>query len=673
MKRGGKAVLIAVALLGSAGGYAQTPPRLFFWAKGDSLGVRLAWTLPLDRPLPSQYRILRRESRKNVYEPLAVVSRLPRQQWQPYMPADVSAGAADTVEMFLRLASDPGQPDSLRREVLGLLQDMLLDDLPRVAPIFGTTYHDSTARSGRRYDYALAIEDSVVAEVLDVMAGVAELPGAPRNLRGKAADSLRIQLLWDFKGGAARGIWGYHVWRQAPGDTGFVRMTERPIITLWLNEEAPTEYLYADVEGLQKGAVYHYQVSAVDVFGREGPWSEPVAVVARDARPILPPFAVIARPEADSVIISWEPSQDYRTVGYHVYRWPYGMDTLRVRLTARPLPAEVRSFVDRPGELPTEYVAYAVTAVTEEGEESELSLPHAVPVPDITPPPPPQYFMGQGQIGKARLLWTRSAAPDVWGYEVARALSPSGEFTLVNPHIVEDTTFTDILTPEAGRTPFWYKVRAVDRRGNRSDWTPPVLVILPDIVPPPTPYFTEAAAEDGAVRLHWEIGETADLLGFWLNRYEDTTRTPVTLNGGDPLPASLREFRDSLVEPGRIYWYELVAIDSAFNFSLPSARIAGQAYSTKPPPVPTIDSASVTPAGILLVWKAPPDTTVTVVVERSTDGEHFTPISPLLPPDQRRFLDSAVRPGQTYYYRLRFRSLRTGNWSTPSAVAALTP
>lgn len=670
----GKGHLIAALFIAAGVAWTQTPPTVLFWAKGDSVGVRLAWTLPVTRGLlPPEYRILRRESRKNVYEPPVHCTAAATSSVGTALPADASPGAADTVEMLLHAAADPREPDSTRREILQLLQEMLVDDFPRVALIFGTVYHDTTARSGRRYDYALAIGDSVVAEVLDVLAGIPELPEAPQALRGKAADSLRIQLLWDFKGGTARGIWGYHVWRQAPDDTGFVRMTSRPIITLWLDENVPAEYLYADAEGLEKGKLYRYRVSAVDIFGREGPWSEPVAVIARDARPILPPYAVVARPEADSVLITWEPSPDYRTAGYHVYRWPFGMDTARVRLTREPLPATLRTFVDRPGELPTEYVAYAITTVAEDGEESELSPPHVVPVPDIIPPPPPRYLMGYAEVGVAHLLWTRSAASDVWGYEVARALSPTDVFTLVSPRIVEDTTFTDVLTPEAGRTTFWYKVRAVDRRGNRSEWTPAVLVLLPDIVPPPSPYFTEAAAEDGAIRLRWDIGAASDLLGFWLNRYEDTLQPPVTLNGGEPIPAEFRQFRDSLIEPGRTYWYEIVAIDSAFNLSLPSARIAGQAYSTQPPATPTLDSAYATPDGIVIAWSSASSQEAALVVERSIDGRFFFPISPLLPAEQRRFVDTAVRPGQTYYYRLRLRSLRTGNWSAPSAVAAVTP
>jgi fibronectin type 3 domain-containing protein len=648
-------------------------PRVHLWAAGDSVGVRLLWTLPFDRPLPREYVLLRRDSRRNVYEPLTTVQRPTRERWTPWIPADVPPGALDTLELFINAAEDPTTPDTLRRQVLSLLQEALLDDPQRMAHILGVTYHDTTARRGRRYDYALMLGGETVAEVLDVEAGTLQLPPPPSGLTGKAADSVRIQLLWDFKGSRQRGIWGYHVWRKAPHDTGYVRLTapERPVITVWLDENLPTAYLYVDAEGLEEGKAYSYRVSSVDVFGREGPWSEPITVVARDARPLLVPYALIARVEGDSVLLSWEASPDPRTVGYHVYRWPLGMDTARVRLTRSPLPAGKRTYVDRPGELPTEYAAYAVSAVAADGSESDLSLPHAVPVPDIIPPPPPRFLMGYGEIGRARLRWTRSTAPDVWGYEVSRSLSPTGEFTLVSPHLLTDTTFTDELTPEAGRTSFWYKVRAVDRRGNRSEWTPAVLVLLPDIVPPPAPYFTAARGEDGAVVLEWEIGSASDLLGFWLNRYADTLAPPVTLNGGNPIPAELRRFRDSLIEPGRLYWYELVAIDSAFNLSMPSERIAAQAYSTAPPAVPVIDSVYSSPEGVVIVWSSTTAAESSVVIERSSDGENFLPISPLLPTEQRRFVDQAARPGQTYYYRLRLRSHRTGNWSMPSAVVML--
>ncbi|MCS7169923.1 MAG: hypothetical protein NZ949_04795, partial [Candidatus Kapabacteria bacterium] len=87
---------------------------------------------------------------------------------------------------------------------------------------------------------------------------------------------------------------------------------------------------------------------------------------------------------------------------------------------------------------------------------------------------------------------------------------------------------------------------------------------------------------------------------------------------------------------------------------------------------PVIDSVYATDEGIVLVWVVSNHNTA-VVVERSTDGEYFSPISPLLPMEQGRFVDRAARSGQTYYYRLRLRSLRTGNWSSPSAVAAITP
>ncbi len=647
-------------------------PRVHLWAVGDSVGVRLLWTLPLDRPLPREYVLLRRDSRKNVYERLTTVRRPAREDWTPWIPADVPPGAVDTLELLVRAAEDAATPDTLRREALVLLQDALLDDPQRVSHVLGVTYHDTTARRGRRYDYALMLGGETVAEVLDVEAGTLQLPPPPSGLTGKAADSVRIQLLWDFKGGVQRGIWGYHVWRKGPADTGYVRLTspERPVITIWLDEELPAEYLYVDAEDLQEGQTYSYRVSAVDVFGREGPWSEPVTVIARDARPLQAPYALVARPEADSIILLWEPSPDPRTVGYYLYRWPLGMDTARIRLTETPLPAGQLTYVDRPGELPTEYVAYAVSAVAADGTESVLSLPHAVPVPDIIPPPPPRFLMGYGEIGRAQLRWTRSAAPDVWGYEVSRSLSPKGEFTLVSTGILTDTTFTDELTPEAGRTSFWYKVRAVDRRGNRSEWTPAVLVLLPDIVPPPAPYFTAARGEDGAVELEWEVGSAPDLLGFWLNRYTDTLAPPATLNGGNPIPAESRRFRDSLVEPGRLYWYELVAIDSAFNLSMPSGRIAAQAYSTAPPAVPTIDSVYSSPEGVVVVWSST-TAEASLVIERSSDGDNFVPISPLLPIAQRRFIDQAARPGQTYYYRLRLRSHRTGNWSAPSAVVTL--
>jgi len=82
-------------------------PRVHLWAAGDSVGVRLLWTLPFDRPLPREYVLLRRDSRRNVYEPLTTVQRPTRERWTPWIPADVPPGALDTLELFINAAETP--------------------------------------------------------------------------------------------------------------------------------------------------------------------------------------------------------------------------------------------------------------------------------------------------------------------------------------------------------------------------------------------------------------------------------------------------------------------------------------------------------------------------------------------------------------------------------------
>lgn len=125
-----------------------------------------------------------------------------------------------------------------------------------------------------------------------------------------------------------------------------------------------------------------------------------------------------------------------------------------------------------------------------------------------------------------------------------------------------------------------YLVRTVIMTGGlpRESSDSRVAIITPrDTFPPAAPQGIVAAVLPGdtpgswVVDLSWAINLEADLAGYRVYRSErEDTRGTVLTPKLLPTPA----YRDNSVEPGKRYWYTVIAVDRAGNESAPSAPMA---------------------------------------------------------------------------------------------------
>ncbi len=668
-------MIVIGALLALLCGYLLAQPQssaVQGWGLGTPTGVTVLWLPPADTLLPQSYAILRRPVGSGTFRRIGLTSRGTREQFRELLARTGTGSFGDTLLLWYDAYADERTPDSLRRVLSNELRGLILADIEQIrawALWFGTIFDDTTAEPGKRYDYAIECNGKRIAEISDVRAGSLQLPAVPTGLRALPSDS-GAQLVWDVRGTQRAGIWGFHVWRADPGSTQLQRITNHPVATIFLNEALPIAYLYHD-GGLRNDAEYRYAVSAVDLLGRQGERCPEVTVVPYDSRPLQAPYGLVARVEGDSVIIRWHPPVEdrQRTVGYNLYRWQTGQDTsARTRINTVLL--RDTTAIDHPVGM-SGMVFYAVTAVDRYGRESSLSLPHGVPVPDQEPPALPEVIEGRGEVGQARLRWTKSTSPDVWGYEVGRSLfHPDSTITLVSLELLTDTVFVETLPIASGRTTYWYRIRVVDLHGNRSPWSVPVQVVLPDVVPPQRPQLEEAVPGDGVITLRWSQPQVeADVAGFLIIRREEDGRDQLLTAEG--LPAHVRSFTDSTVRAGVFYSYCVIAYDSAGNRSRASRRISAQCYDSRVPPVPEVDTLIVTPDGVTVTWHYVgyvAEGTV-AVVERSRDGVTFAPISPLLPAQTMRYTDGSTEMSEAYYYRVVLRA-PSGVYGKPSVARA---
>ncbi len=130
---------------------------------------------------------------------------------------------------------------------------------------------------------------------------------------------------------------------------------------------------------------------------------------------------------------------------------------------------------------PADVRSYAFVVYAEDTSGNRASAAGSAVVQDTMPPPVPQSLVASiAPDGSAvALSWAGVSAPDLAGYRVYRASSPTGAFTSIGGQ-VNGTSYTDRSV--AGGATYYYRVTAVDLRNLESAPSNIVSVTVP--VPP---------------------------------------------------------------------------------------------------------------------------------------------------------------------------------------------
>ncbi|MGH3359251.1 MAG: sigma-70 family RNA polymerase sigma factor [Nocardioidaceae bacterium] len=276
---------------------------------------------------------------------------------------------------------------------------------------------------------------------------------------------------------------------------------------------------------------------------------------------------------------------------------------------------------------------YVVTAVDEEGQESQVSKPVTVTY-DPGPGTPTRLRAGERATGIS-LRWTPNTEPDIDGYRVYRDGRPVGGTTTTARLLDAEVTDGDS---------YEYTVAAVDRAGHESTRSSAVSATYDPV--PRTPSDVTADVRADTVALRWDRNTEPDLRTYLV--YRDGTSLGRTTSP---------RFVDADVTDGETYAYEVVAVDRTGQES-PRSAVESATYD----PVPASPTGVAAVAGdgeIDLSWdaNAEPDIDGYVVLR---DGDPITD-----PIGSRDFTDTDVEDGTTYRYTVVAVD-RSGNESTPS-------
>ncbi len=283
---------------------------------------------------------------------------------------------------------------------------------------------------------------------------------------------------------------------------------------------------------------------------------------------------------------------------------------------------------------------------------------------DRTPPEQPRVLNAEHHKAEEVLLeWEMNdpPAPDLFGFVVARAHAPEGDYQIIHPQLLPpgSRSFTDTAFVKDRLN--YYVIQAVDTAFNVSS-SLPVAVTLIDTIPPASPVFLSGSINPaGIVTLEVQKNTEEDLMGYRLFKANDPDHEFSLIFDGFVDDRSLREeiptvFTDTVTLNSltpKIY-YKVQALDFNFNQSEFSDMMVLERPDTIPPTTPVFRNVISSTDKIELYFALSESADVANhTLYRNTDLSESWQAHANLANDDVHFADTEVEQGTTYYYSIR--------------------
>lgn len=324
-------------------------------------------------------------------------------------------------------------------------------------------------------------------------------------------------------------------------------------------------YLYKMQDSLPVNHVaYEYRMVGMDYFGTYG---TPGAVVECTGTEPYSGYVVplLTTMKNDSVAeLNWEIKDEYLPevksidllVSLDSLYGHYVVFVESINLQKRTLTITV----------PEPYASFRYRINTIDGQES-LSSPFDVERWDTRPPTSPIDLSGRiDSTGIVHLKWRANTEKDLWGYRVFFANNKTDEFSLCSAEIGTKPIFIDTIRLDNLSSEIYYKVVALDRRGNNSTFSEILTITKPDTIPP-SPAFIKLIRQyknTAIVLIRAVGGGSVDLKSHTLYRRDTSETTFRALSQLGTMPGDT-VLIDTTTQFGHYYEYKILATDRSNN------------------------------------------------------------------------------------------------------------
>jgi hypothetical protein len=422
-----------------------------------------------------------------------------------------------------------------------------------------------------------------------------------------------------------------------------------------------------------------YKVEGLDTTGKTtGLQLTSSAVDSSQATPLSPaPAGVQAKVDERGISLFWEAPAENRqlpVIAYAVERDGGGQSGAAV--TAKPVipgsrwDSKIPLVLDRnaPANETLTYRVYSVDAFGRRSAGTSIRIFY----PDFHALEPPQPVTAAGGIGKIVVSWPAQQKPNLAGYVVERAFLYAGPYEALAAQALPPTTSQYEDATVRGGSTYYYRVRAVNSRGDLGNPSSAAMAQPRNPGAPPKVDGLTADAGQTRVRLTWKpVG--FPVAGYFVERRAITgaagVENWVRLNPRVTPEALYDDYLGLSSDAKMEYRVLAVAFDNAEGPVSASVQIVLADRSL--PDAPSI-TGSTGADGKTLINFVPADqkTAQFLVLRSGREGDLGVVIGDPLPGDARQFTDLYVSPGEKYWYRLVAVD-KNGNRSDPTRPVAI--
>lgn len=538
------------------------------------------------------------------------------------------------------------------------------DQSLQVAQFSGLYLEDAEAKADEKYLYKVYINapDSMAVDTAFSFTGIAEYQPLPKPLDLKAEwGDKSVELSWNTF--YHKHIYNsYFVEKSTDGGAHYERVSDNAKVQL-TNKKTSPKLMYSNDSLENNDLEYYYRVRGINAFGEVSPPSDSIfgmGILPITNAPIVTDHQVINN---EHIKLDWEyPSEmnDYIT-GFKIYNSPKPKG--RKKLIYCGEAPEARSFVDENAYF-TNY--YKIAVYSE--QESKLSplMVYAARIDSFPPEPPVIATSTIDSTGIVSLQWHANTEIDMDGYRVYRANDPKFEFSLVTPAVLEDTLFAETINIKTLNKYIYYKVRAIDVRGNQSALSALITVKRPDIIPPVSPVIKDIKEVKENAEILWVNSSSKDVVKHLLYRREMDSDEAVLVTTLPYEGEKKTLYVDKKVEIGKAYSYYVVAEDDSELKSLASNQ---GYYKSKTKIKEKLKlKRRVGLDNVKLTWVTNTEKTIErVLIYRSKNGE---PMRLYGNSESDSFVDSSVSLEKSYSYTIKLIYTEGGTSSFSNVVKA---
>ena len=439
-------------------------------------------------------------------------------------------------------------------------------------------YKDNTAIPGEKYLYLISINDSlpgygnlsiaVPGEVtptsdLPVPDTLVGEPGNGRNVIGWSVNELLNKYV------------SFDIERSWDGMT-FAKINARPFV-YGEGDFVNSDYAFYTDTSAPNGVPLTYRIIGNTPFKVQGPPSSTIELKARPDKLAIQLVIDSTDGIGGSAQLYWnhlDQMYSEQFVHFQVYRSVENQGPFEP-INSQPIASSLRQYEDNKALSAAYYIL--------EGEDLYghiyRSPPKLIQLADTSAPQTPIGLSANMDFANTvEVVWETNQEPDLLGYRLYRCFVKGGDFIIITDGTQPNNIFVESLDGYVDSDTIYYRVQAIDERGNASAMSEPIGLKRLDRSEPAAPVLYKAMPTPMGVALAWRYSEVEDILRHDLVRKtQNGAGWEILLSIApyqqdqyqitDTTEATATCYIDSTILERDDYQYQMIAYDESGNVS----------------------------------------------------------------------------------------------------------